>query len=427
MGKVVQEWNPAQIPVFTNPVPATANAASALPNAGFNNLLTQVASASGIDIEKPTDVDIPTDVKHPPARLEDKLKNNIKAAELTNPNVFVNLAFESNDDLKSCNVPCNVTPNVPKGLQLNAPYIQKSTTNNQDLRLPNPINQSSLYSNPTNQATLLSNLNSSANLQPNAINQATQQANTFNQTLLQPNFTNQVPLQASATNQISFQPNSNNQASLQPNTMNQPLLQTNIVNQASLQPSYTYQSPLQPMITNQTPLQPSTANQASLQPSTMHQPNILNLTTLQPNINNLNNCNLMTEIANKEPAQAQSLENMADIRGHSEQFQPVKLTDEKGISVSIQTRIISTRVTKARIRRRKDSVFPLKNEYSDSTSEKETKRGFLLHKKEGNMAGLNFKGASKYKKRRKRNQISFQEKISVDNVPYDLPDTKENL
>lgn len=121
-----------------------------------------------------------------------------------------------------------------------------------------------------------------------------------------------------------------------------------------------------------------------------------------------------------EPTRVTQLDELPDIKLQSEHVHPVKLNGEKGISVSIQTRIINTRITKARARRRKDIVYPKCNEYSDSTSEKETRRGYLLPKKD-NLVGCHVRGASKYKKRKKRNQISFQEKILTENALCDIP------
>ncbi|GIY47172.1 transient receptor potential cation channel subfamily V member 5 [Caerostris extrusa] len=50
-GKIILEWNPIPAPIY-KPLKPPTNPKSTIPNAGFDDLLTQVASASGFDIEK---------------------------------------------------------------------------------------------------------------------------------------------------------------------------------------------------------------------------------------------------------------------------------------------------------------------------------------------------------------------------------------
>lgn len=337
MGKVVQEWNPTPTPVYldtTTPANTSNSCHTTSNNAGFNDLLSQVTSASGMDIEKPVEKPKSAVNKEPIKQTNTYSKSAVQPhehkEELNFSNGYVNLAFEAD-------------PNLTLSTVTNEQEIQIKQCQ-QEVHQSNPIT--------------LANRNKMENLQTNFSKQQIIQVN-------------------------------NTQQNASSSSINQTTVQLNPV---SSEISHSYHSTSE----------------------------MLNKNASQ--VNSLNDHNMKTEPTRSEDPFDIS-KKQSDINKHTEPFQQTK---EKGISVSIQTRIMNTRITKSKIRRRKDSVFPLRNDYSDSTSEKESKKGFLLYKKQSNGAALSFKASNKYKRRRKRNQIAFQEKISEDNVQYNIPITSEN-
>lgn len=419
MGKIVQEWNPIPAPVYTNDgPPGTAPKVAPTPppstnNAGFNDLFSQVAIAPGIVQTENTSVNAENagmQVKPPDYK------------ECTNtPKAFLNLAFEGSPNL-----------NVHK------------SSNEQNIRQSNPSQQGNLQTNSSlslcfdrNEFFQSSKAQETINSQKQQIPQTNLQTQQIQQTNLQ---TQQIPQTNLQTQQIS-QTNLQTQQISQTNPQRQQVFQTNPqrqqISQTNLQPQQVLQANPQKQQISPTSLQTQQISQTNPQRQEILD---TNQTVMQPNpvsqeisfynplrveipsqqtsaiqMSTFSNSNRITgSVRLEEPSTLNMLERLPDVSIHSERFQPVKQTDEKGVSVSIQTRIVNTRVTKSRIRRRKDLIYP-----SDSTSDKESKRGFLLHNND-------FKGINKYRRRRKRNQMSYQDKITADNVPYDMPALTEN-
>ncbi|XP_055936835.1 transient receptor potential cation channel subfamily V member 5-like [Argiope bruennichi] len=101
------------------------------------------------------------------------------------------------------------------------------------------------------------------------------------------------------------------------------------------------------------------------------------------------------------------------------------LNEERGISVNVQTKIISTKITKVRTPRSKEMPLLLRRrEYSGSSSD-DAKKDASNKKKIGGGKAYNLPYRVKHKRRRKRNQISYEEKISLDNLPYNFPISME--
>ncbi|XP_035225616.1 transient receptor potential cation channel subfamily V member 5-like [Stegodyphus dumicola] len=98
------------------------------------------------------------------------------------------------------------------------------------------------------------------------------------------------------------------------------------------------------------------------------------------------------------------------------QSTPLQLIKGHGISVNVHTQISGRKITKVRNWKKREGVGFKNKNVSDSTSENET--DFICKMKDTKHIG-NLR--HKLRKRRKRNQISFQENISVDNVLHNFP------
>lgn len=387
----MQEWNPTPTPVYldtSTPDNTAGNTNTAgTDDAGFNNLLSQVTSASGMDVQKPIEKPNQTQNKVADKQKSESSKSITKPPEhkesTNNSNGYVNLAFEGD--------PSSTLSEVSREQEIRHNNIHQLEVHQTNPIAHNCYNEmGNLPSNPSKQQTM----------QQDFIQKNTQQS--FVQQNTQQDFIQQNTQQGFVQQNVQ-------QGLIQQNTQ-QGIIQQNY------QQGFIPQNPLSNSV-NQIATPISSENFQAYQSN-------LQMLQNRKSTNEMNGLNAYSlKTVPNQWEEPNILEKRLDVNAQSEQFQSTK---EKGISVSIQTRIRNTRITKSKIHRRKDAVFPLRNEYSDSTSEKESKRGFLLYKKQSNGAGLGFKVGNKYKKRRKRNQIAFQEKIPVDDIQYNIPVATEN-
>nr|QZK27843.1 transient receptor potential cation channel subfamily V inactive [Cupiennius salei] len=276
MGKVVQEWNPAPvIPATIISAPVVKPDKAAL-NAGFNDLLSQVASASGIDIEKPTEIEGEPEEKGKIEAGSNQIVNlpeNKKCQD--GANAYINLAFENNEGTKLSTVSCeqklqSTNQVIPQPIPTQQGMFQSNTIT-QGMLQPNPTTQGMLLSNPTTQGMLQSNPTtqgmqlSCALTQPNSAIQGALQLNPNTQGMLQSSLTAHGMSQSSPSTQGMVQSNPVMQGTLQSNGTAQGMLQSNPTTYGILQSNLTTQGILQPSPAPHVMLQSNSTTQGILQ------------------------------------------------------------------------------------------------------------------------------------------------------------------
>ncbi|GFR04367.1 transient receptor potential cation channel subfamily V member 4 [Trichonephila clavata] len=313
MGKVVLEWNPIPAPIYKPLKPPPAGKAN-VPNTGLDDLLSQVASASGYDIEKPN-------------------ASNENTCENDNQNSEQNNGFETRNLEKNPNEILTVH-------ESKSSYDSKYQYGN----------KSSYEVNLSNQENIAAENISSLPEYRECVAQPAAYINLA----YEHDLDTKPDMQFKVKEYSSFQsPNNLNYGNNIPKPVHEPVTQTHASHYGTLPPVDIPQ-------TTSFIRQSSNADQ---------------------------------------------------------------LNEERGISVNVQTKIISTKITKVRTPRNKDMPVLLKRrEYSGSSSDEERKNK-TGKKKMGKVCNLPYR--VKHKRRRKRNQISYEEKISLDHVPCNFPISME--
>ncbi|GBN47750.1 hypothetical protein AVEN_139480-1 [Araneus ventricosus] len=303
-GKIILEWNPIPAPIY-KPLKPPTTGKSNVPNAGFDDLLSQVASASGIDIEKPS------------ATQDNKVPN-------------------SQDN--SSGVP-HVLPE----------YNQC-------------VNQPAAYTNLAYEHDILDK---------------------------------KPDMQMKMEGQNSFQPSNE-------------FYSSNNIPVSTHEPPISYANAVTYGVPPPGDLVPATnlIRQLSMDHGHGHEPS--------------------ASYANRSHYGMLPLTDMAYPHANfAGQSSMDPLNEERGISVNVQTKIISTKITKVRTPRNKEMPLLLKRrEFSGSSSDDARKDG-SNKKKIGGGKAYNLPYRVKHKRRRKRNQISYEERISLDNLPYNFPISME--
>ncbi|PRD27148.1 UNVERIFIED_CONTAM: hypothetical protein NCL1_36163 [Trichonephila clavipes] len=314
MGKVVLEWNPIPAPIY-KPLKPPPTGKVTVPSTGLDDLLSQVASASGYDIEKPN-------------------SSNENTCENDNQNLEQNNGFET------------------KNLERNPNEILTVHESKSSYDSKYPYGNKSSYE--------VKNLNNQENIAAENISPLPEYRECVAQPTAYINLAYEHDLDTKPDMQLKVKEYSSFQS---PNNLNYGNNISKPVHEPVTQTHASHYGTLPPVDIPQT-------------------------------------TSFMRQSSNAD-----------------------QLNEERGISVNVQTKIISTKITKVRTPRNKDMPVLLKRrEYSGSSSDEERKIK-TGKKKMGKVCNLPYR--VKHKRRRKRNQISYEEKISLDHVPCNFPISME--